>query len=424
MKTLKLCGGEVVNPAGEKKGRLDILIEGDRIKAIGTDVGSADETIDVSGKAVFPGFIDMHCHLREPGQEYKEDISSGTRAAAKGGYTAVCCMPNTVPALDNASVCALVLAKAKDASTRVYPVGAATKGLNGKELAEMGELADMGCVAFSDDGHPIDSGAMMLSAMQYAKTFGSFIMAHEECLDLKGKGVMNEGHNSTILGLPGIPRAAEETMIARDLILAESYGLRVHIQHVSTRGGITLIRAAKQRGVRVTCETAPHYFSADDSWCASYDARTKVNPPLRTSDDVAAVKEALMDGTIDAIATDHAPHHKDEKNIEFALAAFGISGFETAFSLAVTNLTQDKDMLAALFSVNPASIIGKPGGVIKEGVPADITVADMDLEYTLTEQSLISKGKNSPFIGHTLRGVVTHTIVDGRLVYQGGQPCK
>ncbi len=424
MKTLKLCGGEVVNPDGEKKGRLDIFIEGDRIKSIGTDLGSADETIDVSGKTVFPGFIDIHCHLREPGQEYKEDIMSGTYAAAKGGFTAVCCMPNTVPAIDNASVCALVLSKAQNASAKVYPVGAATKELKGKELTEMGELAAMGCVAFSDDGRPIGSGAMMLAAMQYAQTYGSFIMAHEECLDLKGTGVMNEGLNSTILGLPGIPRAAEETMIARDLILAESYGLRVHIQHVSTRGGITLIRAAKQRGVSVTCESAPHYFSADDSWCSGYDARTKVNPPLRTPDDVAAVKEALLDGTIDAIATDHAPHHKDEKNIEYALAAFGISGFETAFSLAVTNLTQDNDKLAALFSVNPSRIIGKPGGVIKEGVPADLTIADMEAEYTLTEQSLVSKGKNSPFIGHALRGLVTHTIVDGRLVYSGGASCK
>ncbi len=420
MKTLKLTGGEVVNPAGEKKGRLDILIVDGIIKEIGTDVGSADETIDITGKTVFPGFIDIHCHLREPGQEYKEDIASGTYAAAKGGYTAVCCMPNTSPALDNAAVCALVNEKARHASTKVYPVGAATKGLKGDELTEMGELSAMGCVAFSDDGRPISSGAMMLAAMQYADTFDSFIMAHEECLDIKGKGVMNEGHNSTVLGLPGIPRAAEEAMIARDLILAESYGLRVHIQHVSTRGGITLIRAAKQRGVRVTCESAPHYFSADDSACTGYNANTKVNPPLRTPDDVAAVKEALLDGTVDVIATDHAPHHKDEKNIEFAVAAFGISGFETAFSLAVTNLTQDKDKLAALLSVNPASIIGKPGGVIKEGAPADLTVADMDAEYTLTEKSLVSKGKNSPFIGQTLRGVVTHTVVDGRLMYNGG----
>ncbi len=424
MKTLKLKGGEVVNPAGEKKGRLDILIKDGVITAIGNDVGDADETIDISGKTVFPGFIDLHCHLREPGQEYKEDIASGTYAAAKGGYTAVCCMPNTLPVLDNAAVCALVLQKARNASTKVYPVGAATKELKGSELSEMGELAAMGCVAFSDDGRPISSGSMMLAAMQYADTYDSFIMAHEEDLDIKGKGVMNEGCNATVLGLPGIPRAAEEAMIARDLILAESYGLRVHIQHVTTRGGITLIRAAKQRGVRVTCESAPHYFSADDSACAGYDACTKVNPPLRTADDVAAVKEALLDGTIDAIATDHAPHHKDEKNIEFAIAAFGISGFETAFSLAVTNLTSDKDKLAKLLSVNPARIIGKPGGVIKEGVPADITVADMDAVYTLTEKSLVSKGKNSPFIGQTLRGVVTHTIVDGRLVYEGGIPCK
>lgn len=421
MKTLKLCGGEVVNPAGEMRGRLDILIEDGRVKAAGKDVGAADETIDVSGKAVFPGFIDLHCHLREPGQEYKEDIASGTLAAAKGGYTAVCCMPNTSPALDNAAVCALVKEKAARAATKVYPVGAATKALMGAELTEMGELCAMGCVAFSDDGRPIASGSMMLAAMQYADTFGAFIMAHEEDLDLKGAGVMNEGLHATVLGLPGIPRAAEEAMIARDLILAESYGLRLHIQHVSTRGGVTLIRAAKQRGVRVTCESAPHYFSLTDSACAGYDARTKVNPPLRTADDVAAVKEALLDGTIDAIATDHAPHHKDEKNIEFALAAFGISGFETAFSLAVTHLTQDKDQLAALFSVNPARILGVTGGVIAPGAPADLTVADMDAAYTLTEQSLVSKGKNSPFIGQKLRGAVTHTIVDGRLVYHGGK---
>ncbi len=424
MKTLKLYGGEVVNPAGEKKGRLDILIEEGLVKAIGTDLGSADETIDVTGKTVFPGFIDLHCHLREPGQEYKEDIASGTRAAAKGGYTAVCCMPNTSPVMDNAAVLALVLEKARSASTKIYPVCAATRGLKGAELTEMGELAAMGCAAFSDDGRPISSGAMMLAAMQYADTFGKLIMAHEEDLDIKGAGVMNEGVNATILGLPGIPRAAEESMIARDLILAESYGLRLHIQHVSTRGGIALIREAKRRGVRVTCESAPHYFSADDGACMGYDANTKVNPPLRTPDDVEAVKQALLEGTIDAIATDHAPHHKDEKEIEFALAAFGISGFETAFSLAVTNLTRDKDKLAELFSVNPARILGKPGGVIKEGVPADLTVADMDAEYTLTEQSLVSKGKNTPFLGRKLRGVVTHTIVDGRLVYQGGSSCR
>ena len=424
MKTLKLTGGEVVNPAGEKKGRLDILIEGTVIKAIGADLGEADETIDVSGKAIFPGFIDIHCHLREPGQEYKEDIMSGTRAAAKGGYTAVCCMPNTLPVMDNASVCALVMAKARNAYTKVYPVGAVTKGLAGKELTEMGELAEMGCVAFSDDGRPIENGAVMRSAMQYAQTYGTFIMVHEECLDLKGTGVMNESFNATVLGLPGIPRAAEETMIARDLLLAESSGLHVHIQHVSTRGGVELIRAAKQRGVNVTCESAPHYFSADDSACFGYDTNAKVNPPLRTPDDVAAVKQGLLDGTIDAIATDHAPHHSDEKDIEFALAAFGISGFETAFSLTVTNLTEDKDTLARLLSVNPANIIGKPGGVIAQGGPADLTVADMEAEYTFTKESMLSKGKNSPFIGQTLRGMVTHTLVDGQLIYSGGKICR
>lgn len=417
--TLKICGGELVNPAGQICGKVDILIEDGVVKEIGTDVGHATNVIDASGKTIFPGFIDLHCHLREPGQEYKEDIISGTKAAAKGGYTAVCCMPNTSPVMDNAAVCALVMQRAKEAAAKVYPVGAATVGLDGKELTEMGEMADLGCVAFSDDGRPIGSGSMMKKAMMYADTYGLFIMSHAENMDIKGDGVMNEGYYSTVLGLPGISRAAEETMIARDLILAETYGLKIHIQHVSTRGGIDLIRQAKARGVKVTCESAPHYFSADDSMCQSYDARTKVNPPLRTADDVEAVKQGFMDGTIDAIATDHAPHHRDEKNIEYALAAFGISGFETAFSLAVTNLTDNPDQLATLFSVNPAKIIGKPGGVIEEGVPADITIADMNKEYIIKEESIISKGKNTPFIGQTVKGMVTHTIVDGNLVFDG-----
>ncbi len=417
--TLKITGGMIANPAGEKKGRMDILIKDGRIAAIGENVGDADNVIDASGKTVFPGFIDMHCHLREPGQEYKEDIASGAKAAAKGGFTAICCMANTMPPVDNASVCALVLAKARQAAVKVYPVGAVTRGLEGKELTEMAELADMGCVAFSDDGRPIMDGSIMRAAMQYAASFDRIILAHEEALDLKGKGVMNEGYNSTILGLPGISRSAEETMIARDIILAETDNLRVHIQHVSTCAGIELIRAAKSRGVRVTCETAPHYFSADDSYCMSYDARTKVNPPLRTADDVAAVKEGLMDGTIDCIATDHAPHHRDEKNIEFTLAAFGISGFETAFSLTVTHLTDDADKLALLMSARPASILSLTGGLIEEGGPADITIADLEAEYTLKEVDIVSRGKNSPFIGQTLRGVVTHTIVDGKIAFGG-----
>ena len=416
---IKITGGSLANPAGEKKGFQDILIEDGVVKTIGQNVGDADMVIDAAGKTVFPGFIDLHCHLREPGQEYKEDIASGAKSAAKGGFTAICCMANTTPPVDNASVCALVLEKGRRAAVKVYPVGAATHGLEGKELTEMGELAEMGCVAFSDDGHPIMDGSIMRAAMQYAASFNRIILAHEEALDIKGKGVMNEGYNSTILGLPGISRAAEEAMIARDLILAETDGLRVHIQHVSTRSGIELIRAAKRRGVRVTCETSPHYFSADDSFCMSYDARTKVNPPLRTADDVAAVKEGLLDGTIDCIATDHAPHHRDEKNIEFTLAAFGISGFETAFSLAVTHLTDDADTLARLMSVSPASILGLTGGVIKEGAPADITIADMNAEYTVKEEDIVSRGKNTPFIGHTLRGVVTHTIVDGKIAFGG-----
>jgi len=416
---IKITGGDIVNPAGDAKGRLDILIEDGVIIGTGTGFGGADVVIDASGKKVFPGFIDLHCHLRDPGQEYKEDIISGAKAAAKGGFSAVCCMPNTSPVIDNAAVLSYVQKKAELADVKVYPVGAATKGLMGKELAEMGEMAALGCVAFSDDGRPIENGAMMKTAMLYAATYGRFIMSHAECPDLKAGGVMNEGYHSTVLGLPGISRTAEEAMIARDVLLAREYGLRVHIQHVSTKGGVEIIRNAKAQGVRVTCESAPHYFSGDDSMCLGYDARAKVYPPLRTKEDAEAVKEGLLDGTIDAIATDHAPHHRDEKEIEFMLAAFGISGFETAFSLAVTNLTRDCDALARLLSLNPAKIIGKPGGVIKPGVPADITVADMDKEYVLKEEDMVSKGKNSPFIGQKLKGVVTHTITDGKIVYGG-----
>ena len=422
--TIKIRGGEIVNPAGEKKGRLDILIKDGIIKEIGSGLAEADHMIDATGKTIFPGFIDLHCHLREPGQEYKEDVASGTKAAAKGGYTAVCCMPNTNPVMDNAAVVALVLEKAKDAYTKVYPVGAATRGLLGKELTEMGEMSQMGCVDFSDDGRPIENGSMMKIAMQYAQTYGKMILAHEEDLNIRSGGVMNEGYFSMILGLPGISRAAEETMIARDIILAETYGLRVHIQHVSTRGGVTIIRDAKKRGVRVTCESAPHYFAGDESLCLGYNTYAKVNPPLRTDDDVKAVKEGFMDGTIDAIATDHAPHHCDEKNIEFSLAAYGISGFETAFSLAVTHLSDDANRLAKLFSVNPAAIIAKPGGVIEIGAPADITIADMNKDYVLKEDDIISKGKNTPFIGMKLKGVVTHTIVEGKLMYNGEKICK
>lgn len=416
---LKISGGTLANPAGEHSGKLDIIIEDGKVAAIGKDLGDADKEINADGLTVFPGFIDLHCHLREPGQEYKENILSGTKAAVKGGYTAVCCMPNTDPINDNAAVCALINERARKAPAKVYPVGAATVGLKGADLTEMGEMAELGCVAFTDDGKPIESGSMMKKAMMYAETYGKFIMAHEEDKSIAGEGVMNEGYNSTILGMPGISRAAEESMISRDLILAETYGLRVHIQHVTTKGGVELIRAAKARGVNVTCESAPHYFSADDSMCLSFDARTKVNPPLREKDDVAAIKEGMLDGTIDCIATDHAPHHKDEKNIEFSLAKFGISGFETAFSLAVSNLTEDTDKIAELFSVKPAKIIGKPSGVIEVGAEADITIADMNKSYTLTEERIVSKGKNTPFLGQELKGVVTHTIVDGKLVYEG-----
>ena len=373
---------ELVNPKGDAKGKNDILMENGRVISIAAKIDEyADTVIDAAGLHAFPGFVDMHCHLREPGYEYKEDILSGTKAAVNGGFTSVACMPNTLPVADNAAVVSFIRSKANAAGyAKVYPIGAITKEQKGEELAEMGEMKQEGIVAVSDDGKTVMNAGIMRNALLYAMNFNLLVIEHCEDLNLKGEGLVNEGYYSTITGLKGIPRAAEETIIARDLMLAESYNTRVHIAHVSTRGGAELIRQAKKRGVKVTAETCPHYFAADDSMILSFDANTKVNPPLRAEDDCKAIMEALLDGTIDAIATDHAPHHKDEKNVEYALAAFGFTGFETAFPLAVTHLLRHGftlEKISELMSVNPATIIGIEGGIIKEGLPADIVLADI-----------------------------------------------
>ena len=414
-------GGTVIDGRGRVLPGTDVYVEDGCIVKIGGDM-DAGEIIDAGGQYVLPGLIDMHCHLREPGYEYKEDIESGTRAAAAGGFTSVACMPNTDPTLDSAASIRYVRERAAAAGqVRVYPIGAVTMGQQGQTLTQMHELKGAGAVALSDDGHPVTNAGIMRRAMEYASHTGLLIISHCEEKSLVSGGQMHEGYMSTVLGLRGIPAAAEETMVAREILLAEELGVRVHIAHVSTRGSIELIRHAKERGVAVTCETCPHYFSADHTWVEGYDARTKVNPPLRTDEDVEAVKEGLSDGTIDAIATDHAPHHRDEKEIEYELAANGISGFETAFALGVTHLVHpgvlSLEQLVEKMAADPAQILGLDAGYLKEGGPADLIIADIGAEWTVDADAFYSKGKNSPFDGKTLTGRVLRTMVGGRIVY-------
>lgn len=419
-KTL-IKGGELIQSNGPA-GKLDVLIKDGVVIDIAADIACEDTLVlDATGLWVMPGFIDMHTHLREPGQEYKEDIVSGTLAALYGGYTAICCMPNTDPVNDNESVLALIRQKAEKAGhCRVYPVAAITKGLKGEELSEMGLLLRSGAVAFSDDGQPVESANRMRLALQYARNFDALLMAHSEDKSLSGGGDMNEGVTSAKLGLKGIPAAAESVMVARDIALAEAYGARLHVCHVSTALSVRLIRDAKARGVRVTCETTPHYFSADETWVeqSGYDANTKMNPPLRSKEDVIAITEGLRDGTIDAIATDHAPHHIDEKRVEFSIAANGIVGLETAFSLGVTHLVRTGKISPAEFvqcmSGAPAKILNVLGGVVEMGAAADITIADPSASVTYTAGMLHSKSKNTPFLNIPLYGKIIYTIVGGQ----------
>mgnify|MGYP001492329849 FL=1 len=420
---LCISNGNIINGKGGVFLGKDILIEKDRIVEIGTNLSKkVHRVIDATDMWVIPGLIDAHCHLREPGFEYKEDIVSGTRSAAAGGFTSVACMPNTEPAIDNAAMVQYIkLKSASEGKVRVYPIAAITQGRKGKHIAEMGEMKKAGAVALSDDGDPVSDANVMRLALEYAKQFGLLIISHCEDKSLVADGVMNEGYVSTILGLKGITRAAEEVMVARDVILSEITGAPIHIAHVSTAGAVDIIRHAKSRGIPVTCETAPHYFSATDEWVENYDTNAKVNPPLRTQRDVEAIKEGLRDGTIDIIATDHAPHHIDEKEVEFNLAANGISGFETAFSLSYTHLVDtgllSLEELVAKLSTTPAQILGIPGGVLDIGLPADITIVDTKREYIVNRDKFYSKGKNTPFHGKKLKGKVIYTIVGGKVVY-------
>ncbi len=383
--------------------------------------GDPDEVIDAEGLTVFPGLIDMHCHLREPGYEYREDIKSGTKSAAKGGFTSVCCMPNTNPVCDNAAVVEGILRKAEQVgSCNVFPIGAASKGLNGKEISEMGLMKEAGIVAVSDDGKPIATANLLKKVLEYASDFDIPVLNHCEEMSIS-EGAMNEGAISTSLGLRGIPAIAEEIMISRDIQTAEYLDMPIHICHVSTAKGIEIIRQAKARGVKVTCETCPHYFSLTEECCQTYDTNFKMNPPLRTEKDRLAVIEGLKDGTIDCIVTDHAPHHIDEKDIEFSLANNGIIGFETAFAVGYTYLVKPGHLtleeLIRTMTVNPSSILRLGRGTLENGMPGDVMLADLSSDFTYTEEEILSKSHNSPYIGQDFTGRVKLTIAGGKITY-------
>ncbi len=418
--------GNVVDPSNKLNEVMDIVIKNKKISEVGQNLtGKFDITIFAKGLYVFPGLVDAHCHLREPGQEYKEDIASGTKAAAKGGFTAVACMPNTKPVIDNDAVVKFIVDKAAECGfTKVYPIGSITKGSEGKQLAEMGFMKEAGAVAVSDDGRPVENADVMRKALEYSKDFNLPIISHCEEMSLAENGAMNEGFLSTTMGLKGIPSIAEEIQVSRDVLLAEYTGVPVHIAHISTAGSARIIREAKSRGVAVTCETCPHYFSLTEAECEGFNTNAKVNPPLRGESDRQAIIEAIKDGTIDIIATDHAPHHRDEKNVEFQYAANGISGFETALAAAYTYLVKPGritiEKLVELMSLNPAAFLSKETGGIKVGALADITIVDLNSEVTVNGDEFISKGKNTPFTGKKLNGQAMFTIVDGKITYSEG----
>jgi len=420
---LLIKNGRVIDPSQNCDDVADVLVEAGVVKEIGKGLKAPAgvETLDAAGKYVVPGLVDMHVHLRDPGLEYKEDIVSGTRAAAAGGFTSIACMPNTKPVIDNKAVATYITAKAKsEGSCNVFPVGCITYGMGGERMAEMGELKEAGCVAVSDDGKPVANAELMRRALEYARGIGILVISHAENLALVGEGVMNEGFTSTELGLKGIPRVAEDIATARDVMLAEYTNSPLHIAHVSTLGSVRIIREAKARGVKVTCETAPHYFTLTDDAVRGYDTNAKMNPPLREADDVAAVKEGLRDGTIDCIATDHAPHHPDEKDVEFNEAMNGIIGLETSLPLSL-KLVEDGVLtlkqLIEKMSVNPSKIIDISRGSLRVGSVADITVIDPSAEWTVAAENLESKSRNTPFNGWRMKGAATCTILNGKVVF-------
>jgi dihydroorotase len=425
--SLLIKGGLVVDPSRHLEEPRDLLVDKGKIVALeppGQIPDRGRQVISAPGLVVAPGLLDMHVHLREPGEEYKETIATGTRAAVQGGFTAVAAMPNTKPVNDTAAVTRLILDQAREAgNARVYPVGAISAGSKGEVLSEYGDLKAAGVVALTDDGHPVSSAMLMRRAMEYARTFDLPIISHCEDLDLRADGVMHEGHISLRLGLKGIPAAAEEVMVYRDLTLCRLTGARLHIAHVSTGGSVAIIRLAKAMGLPVTAETAPHYFSLTDAAVLGYDTNAKVNPPLRTEMDVASIKEALRDGTLEAIASDHAPHTSLEKEVEFTAAAFGLIGLETSLGLTLKLVhSGELSLLQAIdrLSTGPARILGVAGGTLAVGATADITLIDLNREWTVDASAFASKSRNCPFHGWTLKGKAVMTIVGGKVVWEEG----
>ena len=422
---LLFVGGRVVDPSQPLDAQRDLLLVDGKVAALGEGVDPAPDAreIDASGLIVTPGLIDVHVHLREPGQEHKETIATGARAAAAGGFTAICSMPNTDPTIDDPAAVGFVVAEAKKAgAARVYPMGAISVGLEGQALTEFGSLVEAGAVAVTDDGHPVMDSGLMRLAMEYAQAFDIPVVDHPEDLTLSRDGAMNEGLISSRLGLKGKPNASEDIHIIRDILLAELTGGRIHIQHVSTRFGVDAIRQGKARGVRVTGEAAPHHLLLTDEDVDGYRTEAKMNPPLRSAEDRDAVREGVKDGTLDVIATDHAPHHYDEKEAAFEDAPNGIVGLETALGLVYGHLVEggllDLSTMVERMSVTPAKLFKLPGGTLAIGSPADVTVFDPDGEWTVDPASFLSKSQNTPFVGWTLRGRPRYTVVGGDVVWE------
>ena len=420
---LLIKNGRVIDPASGTEGILDVLIDGGKIIELRKQIAATGsmQVIDAAGLLVAPGLIDMHTHLREPGQEYKETIHTGARAAAAGGFTSIACMPNTSPVNDNASVTNFIVNQARtEACVNVYPVGALTRDLKGEALAEYGDMKEAGIVALSDDGKTVKSAEVMRRCLEYAKTFSLPVICHCEDADLAARGVMHEGIISTRLGMRGIAPAAEELIVAREIALAEWVGHPVHIAHVSTSGSVRIIREAKARGAAVTAETAPHYFTLTDEAVASFDTAAKVNPPLRTQQDLDAIRQGLKDGTLDVIASDHAPHSSLEKDVEFDNAAFGMIGLETSLPLTLSLVAEGVLTLSQAlekYTVNPARVLHLPKGRIQAGWDGDITIIDPEAVYALDRDSLCSRSSNSPLLGRHLKGRAVSTIVAGSIVY-------
>ncbi|MDZ4863959.1 MAG: dihydroorotase [Gemmatimonadota bacterium] len=417
-------GGRVIDPSRNSDGIADVYLQDGKVVSVGRNIVGEDgaQIIDATGRVVAPGLIDLHVHLREPGQEDRETVATGAMAAAAGGFTAVCAMPNTDPVLDNQGAIGFVISQAQKAGkARVYPIGTVSLGQNGETLSEFGELVGAGAVAVSDDGRPVMTSHMMRTALEYARTFGIPVADHCEDMSLAHGGSMHEGIVSTRLGLKGIPSAAEEIMVARDIILAELTGGHVHLCHMSTRGSVELIRRAKDKGLKVTAEATPHHFTLTHEACEGYDTNAKMNPPLREAEDREAIRQGLKDGTIDVIATDHAPHHYDAKEREFDEAPNGIVGLETAFGLTMSELVLSGLLtlpeLVYRMSTLPARLFRLPGGSLAVGAPADVVILDPAVQWVVEPGAFFSKSRNTPFAGRTLTGRADLTIVRGRVVW-------